>query len=74
MLSGLYELGIGNNFAELWPLLYLHQDTSGAASVKFTYPAYIPPATQIYFQALSADPSAPKLPYPTSNVLPVRTD
>jgi hypothetical protein len=69
---GLYNLGIGNNFTELVMLGFLNQNASGASSVVFVFPSYIPSGTQIYLQALSTDPTAPTLPYPASNVLPVK--
>ena len=71
-LPGLYQLGIGNNFSELILLLYLRQDTSGSSTVQFVYPKSVPSGTQIYFQAMSVDSSTPRLPYPTTNVLPVK--
>ena len=69
---GFYKLGIGNNFTELIMLGFLNQNASGASSVVFVFPSYIPSGTQIYLQVLSTDPTAPTLPYPASNVLPVK--
>lgn len=71
-LPGFFKLGIGNDFRDLLILRYLPLNTSGEASLRWTIPASAPTNTTFYFQALTADLSAPILPYPVTNVLQVR--
>jgi subtilisin family serine protease len=71
-LPGIFDLGIGNNFGELITLVFTNQGPSGAAALNFVFPTFIPSSTQIYLQAMSTDVASPTLPYPASNVLPVR--
>jgi hypothetical protein len=70
VLPGVYNLGIGNGFQTVIPVLYLNHGLNGTASWKVVFPTTLPMAT-VYLQALSVDPARPTLPFPVTNVLKI---
>ncbi|MHC4077551.1 MAG: S8 family peptidase, partial [Planctomycetota bacterium] len=70
VLPGVYNLGIGNGFQTVIPVLYLNHGLNGTASWKVVFPTTLPMVT-VYLQALSVDPARPTLPFPVTNVLKV---
>lgn len=69
-LSGVYDLGIGNGFQTLVPVIYLDNGLTGTANLQVLFPPSLPTVT-VYLQALSVDPAQPTLPFPATNVLKV---
>lgn len=70
VLSGVYQLGIGNGFRTLVPVIYLNNGVTGSANLQVLFPPSLPAVT-VYLQALSADPTQVALPFPATNVLKV---
>ncbi len=71
VLPGVYDLGIGNNFAELVQVITLQHGLDGVANITFPTPLTLPAIT-IYCQAISIDLASPSLPFPATNVLEVQ--
>jgi len=70
VLPGVYNLGIGNSFRTLIPVVYLNHGLNGTANLRVVFPLSLPTVT-VYLQALSVDPASPTLPFPATNVLKV---
>lgn len=68
-IPGLLQLGIGNNFTDLWQVAALLSDDRGYAEV-LRVPSLLPPFSLLYFQAVNLDPAAPKPVLEASNVVP----
>ena len=70
VLPGVYNLGIGNSFRTLVPVVFLNHGLNGTANLQVVFPPSLPTVT-VYLQALSVDPAKPTLPFPATNVLKV---